>query len=116
MSWGQLPESACGQLEQLWTQQPELEAVVLYGSRAMGRQRPGSDLDLTLRGPRLQHQDLLGLMQAIDDLLLPWSVDLSLEQELPQELRDHIARVGQVVWQRAAAPAFNPPAPGAGPG
>jgi len=116
MSWGALPESVCGQLEQLWTELPGLEAVVLYGSRAMGRQRSGSDLDLTLRGTQLQHRDLLALMQAIDDLLLPWPVDLSLERDLSQELREHIARVGQVVWQRASMPPLTPPALGAGPG
>ena len=30
------------------TQDPAVEAVVLYGSRALGSQRPGSDIDLCL--------------------------------------------------------------------
>jgi hypothetical protein len=34
-------------------------------------------------------------MAALDDLLLPWSIDLSLKHELPDSLRDHVARVGR---------------------
>jgi hypothetical protein len=34
-------------------------------------------------------------MGALDDLLLPWSIDLSLHHELPEPLRQHVARVGR---------------------
>lgn len=71
-----------------------MEEVWLYGSRAMGRQGPASDIDLTLKGPRLEHADLLRLMGAIDDLLLPWQVDLSLHATLPPDLQAHVQRVG----------------------
>ncbi len=37
---------------------PAVEEVWLYGSRAMGRHRPASDIDLTLGGSRLSHGDL----------------------------------------------------------
>ena len=73
---------------------PRVEQVWLYGSRAMGRQRPGSDIDLTLMGPQLTHGDGLALMTAIEELMLPWSVDLSLFAELPADLRSHVSRVG----------------------
>lgn len=29
---------------------PQVQGAILYGSRAMGRHRPGSDIDLTLLG------------------------------------------------------------------
>ena len=74
---------------------PAVQEVWLYGSRAMGRHRPGSDIDLTLVAPNLRHHDRLRLMAALDDLLLPWSIDLSLQHELPESLRQHVARVGQ---------------------
>jgi uncharacterized protein len=44
----------------------------------MGRYGPGSDIDLCLEGPALSHSDRLALMAAVDDLLLPWRVDLAL--------------------------------------
>ena len=74
---------------------PRVEEVWLYGSRAMGRHRPGSDVDLTLVGHQLSHPDCLELMETIDSLMLPWSVDLSLLVELPADLRAHVSRVGR---------------------
>jgi hypothetical protein len=63
----------------------------------MGRHRPGSDIDLTLIAPDLSHPDRLRLMAALDDLLLPWSIDLSLHHELPGPLREQVARVGRLL-------------------
>ena len=74
---------------------PRVEEVWLYGSRVMGRHRPGSDVDLTLVGRQLSHPDRLDLMEAIESLMLPWSVDLSLMVELPADLRTHVSRVGR---------------------
>jgi predicted nucleotidyltransferase len=74
---------------------PRVEEVWLYGSRAMGRQRPGSDIDITLVGHQLSHGDRLGLMEAIDELMLPWGVDLSLLAELPADLQAHVTRVAR---------------------
>jgi predicted nucleotidyltransferase len=36
------------------TTQPQLESIWLFGSRAMGREQPGSDLDLCLEAPQLR--------------------------------------------------------------
>lgn len=86
-------------LEHLATQ-PQLQVVWLFGSRAMGRHQPGSDIDLCLEGPRLSHSDRLRLMAAVDDLLLPWRLDLVLRHELPSDLDAHVQRVGRCVWRR----------------
>jgi uncharacterized protein len=90
-----LPPEASARLLVLLRAEPAVQEVWLYGSRAMGRHRPGSDIDLTLVAPGLSHQDRLRLMGALDDLLLPWSIDLSLQHELPESLRQHVARVGR---------------------
>ncbi len=90
-----LPPAASARLLGLLRAEPAVQEVWLYGSRAMGRHRPGSDIDLTLVAPDLRHHDRLRLMAALDDLLLPWSIDLSLQHELPDSLRDHVARVGR---------------------
>jgi len=42
------------------------------------------------------------LMAAVDDLLLPWQVDLVLRHELPPELEAHLQRVGQCLWSSPA--------------
>jgi predicted nucleotidyltransferase len=74
---------------------PGVEAVWLYGSRAKGTHRPNSDIDLCLQAPRLGVTDLLHIEEAVDDLLLPWKVDLSLWHQLEApDIRSHIQRVG----------------------
>lgn len=79
-----------------------VERVVLYGSRAKGTNRPGSDIDLTLFGDDLTDDDLRRLMIAVDDLMLPYKVDLSLYKQINNDaLRDHIDRVGVELYRRA---------------
>jgi len=100
-----LPEASSARLLEVLRANPHVDSIWLYGSRAMGSYRPASDIDLTLGGDRLSHIDLLRLMARIDDLLLPWQVDLSLRQTLPEDLQAHVGRVGQCLWSRSAAAA-----------
>jgi len=95
-----VPDPAAARLLKPLAEHPHVAAVWLYGSRAMGRHRPGSDIDLCLDEEGLTHSDRLSLMAQIDDLLLPWQVDLSLRRELPAELLAHINRVGRCLWQQ----------------
>jgi predicted nucleotidyltransferase len=90
-----LPPEASARLLAVLSAEPAVQEVWLYGSRAMGRHRPGSDIDLTLVAPGLSHRSRLRLMADLDDLLLPWGIDLSLQHELPEPLRQHVARVGR---------------------
>ena len=46
-----LPEAAVIAIRQVLASHPEVEAAILYGSRALGRHRPASDVDLTLVWP-----------------------------------------------------------------
>ena len=82
-------------------QQADVDVIWLFGSRAMGRERPGSDIDLCVDAAHLSHRDRLRLMAAIDDLLLPWTVDLALRHELPPDLLSHVQRVGRCLWTRS---------------
>jgi len=88
---------------------PEVENAVLYGSRAKGTHRPGSDIDLTLCGPGVNHAMLTRVGSELDDLLLPHTMDISLMSELTHPaLLDHIQRVGVVLYERSEAePAAN---------
>ncbi len=82
---------------------PAVERAILYGSRALGRHRPASDIDLTLLGPDLSSTVLARIDAELDDLLLPWVIDLSCHACLRHPaLLDHIERVGLVLYQRAA--------------
>ena len=78
---------------------PEIEEAVLYGSRAKGNYRAGSDIDLCLKGDALTLTQLMKIENELDDLLLPYKIDLSLHHTLDNpELIDHIRRVGVVFY------------------
>ena len=79
---------------------PSVKKAVLYGSRAKGTFRPGSDIDLTLLGDNLTSAELGAIADELDDLLLPYQIDLSIFHLLEHEdLREHIERVGQVFYE-----------------
>lgn len=81
---------------------PRVERAVLYGSRAKGTYKIGSDIDLTLEGSGLGHRELLAILGELDDLLLPYTIDLSLASDLHDPgLIDHIRRVGIAFYERA---------------
>ena len=90
-----VPPEGSARLLALFSAEPAVQEEWHYGSPAKGLHRPGSDIDLPLVAPNLSHHDRLRLMGALDDLLLPWSIDLSLQHELPEPLRQHVARVGR---------------------
>ncbi|MCH2340097.1 MULTISPECIES: nucleotidyltransferase domain-containing protein [Stutzerimonas stutzeri subgroup] len=79
---------------------PRISEAILYGSRAKGNYRPGSDIDLTLKGNELSHQDLLDIELALDDLLLPYKIDLSLQDQIDNpQLIEPIGRVGKLFYK-----------------
>ena len=63
-----LPSSVITSLHQVFRQGPGIDSVWIYGSRAKGTFRPGSDIDLTLKGDELDLQNLLAIENQIDDL------------------------------------------------
>ncbi len=88
----------------IFAQFPEVEEVILYGSRAKGNYRPGSDIDLTLKGKSINLRILNRIADKLDDLLLPYTFDLSVFHHIDNpDLVGHIKRVGQVFYRREEA-------------
>jgi predicted nucleotidyltransferase len=70
---------------------PQIKDVKIYGSRAIGNFREGSDIDIVLVGEELTTTDLLKIENELDDLLLPYKIDLSLFHQIEnQDLVKHI--------------------------
>lgn len=96
-----LKENAIAKIRSVFSRYPQVEQAIIYGSRAMGRHRNGSDIDLTMVGDGLTHSVQLKIENELDDLLLPYKIDLSVMREIDNtELLDHIQRVGIVFYQR----------------
>lgn len=82
----------------------EVESAILYGSRAMGNFRPGSDIDLTLTGKALTYRVVARIENEIDDLLLPYLFDISILSHIDNpNVVDHINRVGVVFYEQSKA-------------
>ncbi len=80
---------------------PEVERVVLYGSRAKGTNKPYSDVDIALVGDGLQTDELLRIAGEVDDLLLPFFFDISIYNKIDDAaLLESINRTGIVVYER----------------
>lgn len=96
-----LPQASIIKLCNTFNRISELDKVVLYGSRAKGNFRRGSDIDLCLFGDLLNSSHLLLLDEQIDELLLPYTCDLSIWQHINNaDLREHIERVGILFYQK----------------
>jgi predicted nucleotidyltransferase len=80
---------------------PEVEEVILYGSRAKGNYKPGSDIDLSMIGEQLNLELSNKISLKLDDLLLPYIIDLSIFNQIDNEnLADHIKRVGVTFFKK----------------
>jgi predicted nucleotidyltransferase len=96
-----LDDQTISRMQDVFRQFPTVEKVIIYGSRAKGNYRKGSDIDLTLLGKELDQQLCSDIAEALDDLLLPYMIDLSVYDLLNhQELEEHIKRVGQVFYEK----------------
>jgi len=71
---------------------PQIEQVLVYGSRAKGNYRDGSDIDLTIVG-NLDFSSLLHLEKQLDNLLLPYKIDLSLHDNIRARANEVVAIV-----------------------
>ena len=73
-----LKESDIELIKKVFSNYPEVEKVILYGSRAKGTYKPASDIDLTLLGDKLNLTTLQKIEIDLDDLLLPYFFDVSI--------------------------------------
>lgn len=96
-----LPEKTVAVIRGILAGFPSVEKAILYGSRAKGTYRHGSDIDLTLMGDSLDLQVLAEIAGKLEESPIPYQVDLSLWDRLDHPgLRDHILRVGVVFYER----------------
>lgn len=88
-------------INQCFAQYTAIEQVILYGSRAKGTFRNGSDIDLTIIDNNMTYSELMRLENLIDDLMLPYKMDISLKREINNpDLLAHIDRVGKIFYEK----------------
>lgn len=91
-----LSENTIKILKDFFNKFPEIKMVKVYGSRAIGNYRNGSDVDFALFGDL--NKDLIKKISSeIDELNTPYMFDITDYATIQnQELKEHIDRVGKV--------------------
>lgn len=78
----------------------DIAEVVLFGSRAKGNYKPGSDVDLAIKGNRVTPRTVAALADGLnEEKPLPYFFDVVHYDRLDcAQLKDHIDRVGIVIF------------------
>lgn len=86
-------------IQRIFQQHPNITKAILYGSRAKGNYKIASDIDLTLEGEQLNYAELIKVELELDELLLPYTIDLSIYHQIDNpDLIEHIQRVGKIFY------------------
>ncbi len=101
MKYG-LSEGTIQKIQEVLKDYEQVDQAILYGSRAKGNYQNGSDIDLVLRGEELTLNLIYKILDDIDDLLLPYTIDLSIYHDISDpDVIEHIRRVGVMFYEKA---------------
>ncbi len=96
-----LAEEDIQKINSVFLKYTEITKVVIYGSRAKGDFKASSNIDLSVFTDKKDISFLSKVEKEIDDLGLPYKVDMSIHSLLENDsLKNHIKLIGQVFFQR----------------
>ena len=97
-----ISEKSFNHLMETFKKYPEVEEVIIFGSRAKGNYKRGSDIDLAIKGEKCNASLALDLSAYINqELPIPYMVDVLDYNSLQhQELKEHIDRVGAIFYKK----------------
>ena len=94
-SFGLLPSDITA-IGEVLEQQTAVESALIFGSRAKGNYRKGSDVDIALKGKDLNYKIINDIAFYLnEETLMPYRFDVLNYHTLGSaDLKDHIDRVG----------------------
>ncbi|HOQ11311.1 MAG: Nucleotidyltransferase domain protein [Spirochaetes bacterium ADurb.Bin218] len=95
-----LSEKLLKSMEDIFKLKPQVERVLIYGSRAKGNYSKGSDIDITIVAPEMNFSEYLRLYSMLEDLEIPYRLDVTKYEMLEDNIKEHIKRVGQEIYNR----------------
>jgi len=80
----------------------DIEKASIFGSRAMGNYKKGSDIDIAIFGKKLNYNTVLKLSGILnDDLPIPYFIDvIHFENLKNEELKTHILKEGKTIYTK----------------
>lgn len=97
-----LKEEDIETINSILEQQPKVEQALIFGSRAKGNYKHGSDIDIALKGCRLNLEVCTHISFVLnEETQMPYKFDvLNYHAVSSKELVEHIDRVGIVFYER----------------
>lgn len=99
MNFG-ISEKTLEQIKNTLASYPEINEALVFGSRAMGHFKPGSDIDLALKGDELSPETVLKIKHILNERLpIPYTFDVVDYTHLDHvELKNHIDQYGKLIY------------------
>lgn len=81
---------------------PEIKKASIYGSRAIGKNKKGSDVDIAIFGKKILHQTSIKLSVILNqELPLPYFFDITNYNSITnKELKKHIDTFGKTIYEK----------------
>ena len=96
-----LTERDLDTIEKVFDSCANVKEVWIFGSRAKGNYKPGSDIDLAIMNSGIELQDLLFLQDKFESSSLPYKLDVVNYRALKNEqMKEHIERVGKPFYKK----------------
>ena len=101
MQYG-LTEQDLRTLKKIFLETPQVEKVILFGSRAMGNYKPGSDVDLAISGSNINFDVVSRLHARLEEQSpMPYFFDVVDLNHLEHPgLAEHIQKQGVIIFER----------------
>ena len=80
----------------------DIEETVIFGSRAKGNYKKGSDIDIAIKGEKISSEDIASLADLLnEESILPYYFDIVHYDAITEKaLTEHIDRVGKTIYLR----------------
>ena len=96
-----LSDKVVEKIQNVFAENSRIDKAIIFGSRAKGNYKEGSDIDIAIKGQDLVFDDTLSILRKLDELELPYEIDLINYHTIKEpELKDHIDRVGIELYSR----------------
>jgi predicted nucleotidyltransferase len=93
-----LSDRTLNKLKSVFQSFPEIEKALIFGSRAEGTFREGSDIDIALKG-NLNFKLMLTISRKLDELNLPYKIDLvDIDRITEPALLQHIDNIAVEIY------------------
>jgi len=101
-----LSEKSLGTIQSALASFPEISSAKVYGSRAMGNCKQGSDIDIALFGPSVTARTRDALFAFLDqETMLPYKFDILVYDLLEnRDLKKHIDEEGRLLYRKPENP------------